>query len=118
MSLDQRARTAADSVRVHLDEITVPEPGAIVRRARRRRSIAVSATSVAVAVVVVATFVLVRRDDSGRKVNVAVTPPTTATAATTDGGTWSTVGKASSGIGANAFAARADLGRHLTAAGR
>jgi hypothetical protein len=99
MSLDRRARTAASSVRDHLDEITVPEPGAVVRRARRRRSIAASATTVAVAVVVVVTFALVRRDDSARSVNVAVTP-TSAPAATTDDSVWSTVDKPSSGIGA------------------
>jgi hypothetical protein len=60
-------------------------------------------TTVAIAVAVVATFVLVRRDGSGPNVKVAVTPPTTErAAATTDDAIWSTIDKASSGIGANA----------------
>ncbi|MDQ1461341.1 MAG: Sortilin, neurotensin receptor 3 [Actinomycetota bacterium] len=100
MTFDQRARDAAGAVRDDLDAITIPEPTAVVRRARRRRTVRISTTAFVVAVAVVATFAFVRRSDSPT-VNVSGSSTTAANGAAyvwSGDGLWSTIDKASSGI--------------------
>jgi hypothetical protein len=97
MTIDQRARSAADSVRGELDSIAVPEPTAVVRRAQHRRSASVSVTALVVVVAAAAIFVAVDRD-SAPKVKVSEAPPAASSAPVT--GTWSTVLTSASGLGA------------------
>jgi hypothetical protein len=95
MSIDQRARRAAESVRDNLDAIVIPEPGAVMQRARRRRGIGVAATALVV-VAAVATFVFVR-DDATPPPKIQVTGPSVPPGSSV--GAWATITKASSGIG-------------------
>ena len=71
MTLDQRAHNAAANLRDGLDTIAVPEPGAVVRRARRRRRVSASATALVVVAALVATFAVVGGNDTPKRVEVS-----------------------------------------------
>jgi hypothetical protein len=84
MTLDQRARDAATTMREKLDAIAIPEPAAVVRRARRRRlgggvlAIVAVASAVAIIAGVAGTGSTKRIEVSGQKEQPSPTPTTIA----------------------------------------
>ncbi len=102
MTLDQRAHNAAANLRDGLDTIAVPEPGAVVRRARRRRRVSASATALVVVAALVATFAVVGGNDTPKRVEVSGSQRQGLPAGAAVEGAWTRIPKVSSGIGSGA----------------
>jgi hypothetical protein len=120
MTLDQRARTAATSVRDRVDKLGVPPAAATVRRVQRQRRRS-RAALVGVIAVLIAGLAFAGRPSSPTSIhasNPGPASPGSAPAGTIYAAGWTRVLKESAGIGANAsISVLATAGDTLFAAG-
>ncbi len=102
MTLDQRARMHAATLRAELNQIALPEPRGVVRRARRRRQIATASVVVLVATALTSFVVVAEREGSTNHVEVGGPHAAGYPAGTAVNDSWAMVLKQSAGIGADA----------------
>ena len=101
MTLEQRARASADTVRADLAAIPLPETASVVRRARRRRRNGVVATALVAAAALAVTVAVFNRDDTKQRIEVTGPPPTVLPVGAVVHGDWTMIPKPASGIGSN-----------------
>ncbi len=108
MTLDEHARARAATMRAWLDTIAVPEPRAVLRRARRRRRIAITAGVLALVAATVTPIALIAGNDHSSR-RIETVGPTGGTVGPTKEGfppdatvelPWAAIPKESAGLGA------------------